>query len=134
MELTDEELDALMHFYTDMIPDGRNRLRPIDHELKRRGLLDIYTRSDSEVILYACQSNGSYRYRLSITHAGLEAVAAQSDLQMALSCARIGKTVEAIEIVRRLPVDALPVVLSCGDEHLRRAASKLVGVRTCYIR
>lgn len=112
MELTDVELDALMHFYTDMIPAVRNRLRPIDHELERKGLLDIYTRPDSMVLA----SHGDvHRYHLTITQAGLEAVAERSDLQMVLSCARIGKTVEAIEIVRRLPVDVLPVLLSCED-------------------
>lgn len=101
-----------MYFYTDMIPALRNHLRPIDHELKRKGLLDIYTRSDSVVL---AARGGVHRYHLSITQVGLEAVAKQSDLQMALSCARIGKIVEAIEIVRRLPVDALPVLLSCED-------------------
>jgi len=112
MELTDGELDALMHFYTDMIPAVRNRLCSIDHELKRKGLLDIYARPDS-MVLRSCGS--VHRYHLTITQAGLEAVAERSDLQMALSCARIGKTVEAVEIVRRLPVDALPVLLSCED-------------------
>lgn len=121
MELTDRELDTLMHYYTDMTPDERNRLRPVDRELSQRGLLYIYTRSDSEVIL---NTKGVYRYYLAITHTGLEAVAEQGYLRMVLSCARVGKVVEAMEIIGKLPVDALPLLLSCDNEDVRRAASK----------
>lgn len=118
MQLTDEELDNLMSFYTGLIPQERRRLAPVIKDLGVRGLLYIYDRSSQTL------DRSTPRYYITLSERGRKIMFSQDPLQLVLSCVRCRMTSEALEFIKRVPNGALPEILVCSDATVRNNAKR----------
>lgn len=118
-KLTDEELDILVPFYTNLIPHKKHSLDPVTERLGARGLLYIY---DRNLVLNTRRVRPKFRYHVQLSIRGCSVIFVQDPIQLVLCCVRCGMTSEALEFMNSVPNELLSEILVCGDATVRKQA------------